>query len=192
MNRLLFSKAYMVGSMDRSWEAGKEWREWLEQKLIDMGIIPMNPYKKSIIECNAFEDDDSFEKRSRAKKAGDWDTFAAIMKPVRAVDLRMVDRSDFLICNYTINIHLCGTIEEIVTANRQKKPVLIMCEEGKYNIPDWLFGMLPHELFFESWDDLLEYLRHINEDEEISNLGRWTFFNDIEIIKGILKHERTV
>ena len=55
-------------------------------------------------------------------------------------------------------MYMCGSYEEISTANRQKKPVLVWCEQGKMLAPNWLFFMLPHEHIFSSMDQLLAYL----------------------------------
>ena len=34
-----------------------------------------------------------------------------MMKTIRAVDLRLVDISDFMIVNLDLNVHPCGTLE---------------------------------------------------------------------------------
>ena len=99
------------------------------------------------------------------------------MKTIRSVDLRLVDISDFLIVNLDLDIHPCGTYEEIFWANRQKKPIIIHMVQGKENAPDWLFGTIPHEMIFSSWDDIKSYLGSINEIDEINNYNRWYFFN---------------
>jgi hypothetical protein len=100
-----------------------------------------------------------------------------MMKVIRRVDLRLVDISDFLIVNLNLDIHPCGTYEEIFTANRCKKPILIHMEQGKNNAPDWIFGTVPHQMIFSRWDDLKSYLIHINKDENIESYKRWQFFN---------------
>jgi nucleoside 2-deoxyribosyltransferase len=98
------------------------------------------------------------------------------MKTIRAVDLRLVDMSDFLIVNLDINTHPCGTLEEIFWANRQKKPIIIHMEQGKNQTPDWLFGTIPHQMFFSTWDEIKQYLVHIDTSENIDTHKRWYFF----------------
>ena len=73
---------------------------------------------------------------------------------------------------------MCGSYEEIVTANSQKKPVLIWCEQGKKHAPNWLFFMLPHEHIFNSLDEIFDYLDKINTESDISKLKRWFFFKN--------------
>jgi hypothetical protein len=99
------------------------------------------------------------------------------MKVIRSVDLRLVDISDFLIVNLDLDIHPCGTYEEIFWANRQKKPIIVHMEQGKNSAPDWLFGTIPHQTIFSSWDDIKEYLNHINSSENIGTYKRWYFFS---------------
>ena len=94
---------------------------------------------------------------------------------IRSADLRCVDISDFIIAYIDLDIHACGTYEEIVTANRQKKPVLVWCKQGKEQAPNWLFFMLPHDHIFSSFDEILDYLHTINTTEDISSLSRWFF-----------------
>ena len=99
------------------------------------------------------------------------------MKEIRAVDLRMVDTSDFIIASLDLNVHLCGTLEEIFWANRQKKPILIRMEQGKKNTPDWIFGTVPHKFIFDSWTDLFYYIERINTGIDAETMSRWCFLN---------------
>ena len=100
-----------------------------------------------------------------------------MMKVIRRVDLRLVDISDFLIVNLDLEIHPCGTYEEIFTANRCKKPIIIHMEQGKNKAPDWIFGTIPHQMIFSNWENLKSYLLHINSDKNIECYKRWQFFN---------------
>jgi hypothetical protein len=106
-----------------------------------------------------------------------YDELSNMMKTIRAVDLRLVDISDFLIVNLDLNTHPCGTLEEMFLANRSKKPVVVHMEQGKKNTPDWLFGALPHSMFFSTWDEVRSYLSHIDADRYINHENRWRFFN---------------
>jgi len=74
-------------------------------------------------------------------------------------------------------VHACGTYEEITVANSQKKPVLVWCQQGKSNAPNWLFFMLPHQHIFGSLNDLLEYLLKVHIGKDIKHYKRWFFFD---------------
>ena len=50
-------------------------------------------------------------------------------------------------------------------------------EQGKKHAPDWLFGTIPHEFIFDTWDDILSYLNEINSSLSINHRNRWYFFH---------------
>lgn len=175
MNRLRGTRCYLSGAMDRAPDRGVQWREDIKPFLHDMGIITLDPCNKPI--CD-FDEGPNFAKvRSEYLENEDYDKVAEMMKPVRAVDLRMTDVADFLIVNLDHDIFACGTMEEIFLANRQKKPILIHSVQGKKKISPWMFGTIPHQMFFNSWTELVAYLHHINSDVNIDNLKRWVFFD---------------
>lgn len=182
----MLHRAYLIGAMDRDREGGKQWRDDLLPWLKERQIIAFNPYQKPALDKGTFEDDDAFVARHKAKVEGDYNFVRQNMKQVRAFDLRMVDHSDFLILNLDIHQHPCGTYEELFSGNRQKKPIITRCAHGKKNMPDWLFGVYPHETMFDTWDEVKEYIRHIDEDMEIDTLGRWQFFDLENAIREIL------
>ena len=177
MNRLLLSKFYLVGPMDFDRASGIAWRQDIGAYIRKRGAIALDPYNKPTHNGKDLENDDFHAERTRAMSEGRYDDVSKLMKGIRNVDLRMVDYSDAIICNLDMEKRPCGTIEEIVLANREKKPVMIYCPQGKDQIPPWLYGMLPHELFFDMWGDIRKYLTHIDEDDDIDTLGRWCFFD---------------
>lgn len=176
MNRLYLSTTYLVGAMDRVPDGGVQWREHITPWLNSRGIIVLNPCDKP---CNiGKENSETRAKRHEAKSRGDYSLLLAD-KDVRAVDLRMTDKCDFLIVNIDMESHPCGTYEEITTANRAKRPIIIRCEQGKNQLPDWLFWMIPHEFFFDTWTQVYNYLDHVNSapDAELDSKKRWIFFD---------------
>lgn len=179
-NRLKYHKIYFCGPMDFSREKGKIWRDELIEYCNNMGIICLNPYNKELNTIHgefALEDDINSGKVKEALENKDYKTASERMKFVRSTDLRLVDRADALVVRLDFDVIMTGTIEEICTANRQKKPIIIWSSVPKNKIPPWYFGQLKNELFFESIEEVKEYLRHINEDKYIDTLGRWVFFN---------------
>lgn len=175
MNRLAFNRGYLCGAMDRVADGGVEWRKYIKSALIDLKILFLDPTNKPI--DIGIEDFENREHRHCCKGAGDFDTLGIEMKLVRHVDLRMVDICDFLVVNIDLDVHACGTYEELGWGNRMKKPCLVRVLQGKRHAPDWLFGMLPHQLIFSTWDEVIAYLRHIARDDHIDHLKRWMFFN---------------
>jgi hypothetical protein len=175
MNRLINQRVYLAGAMDRVKDRGNTWRDNITPFLNSLGVVVFNPIKKPTV--MGLEDEATHKLKNELKDAGDYNQLSQIMKTIRSVDLRLVDISDFLIVNLDLDIHPCGTYEEIFTANKCKKPILIHMEQGKHNAPDWIFGTIPHEMIFSNWNDLKSYLQHINTDEKIDSYNRWQFFN---------------
>jgi hypothetical protein len=177
INNLRGMRTYLVGAMDRVPDGGVTWRNRIEPMLESMGIVVLNPCKHVI--HGIYEDEETRTNINYLKSNGLFDELKQTYSKIRNADLRCVDICDFVIAHIDINVHACGSYEEIVTANRQKKPILIWCEQGKTNAPNWLFFMLPHENIFGSMQEILDYLKHINNLRDTDSLDRWLFFKDI-------------
>lgn len=175
MNRLKNQRVYLAGAMDRVHDRGHTWRDNITPFLQDLGVIVFNPIKKPSME--GAEDAETHAYKTKLKHHHKYDELSNVMKTIRSVDLRLVDISDFLVVNLDIDTHPCGTLEEIFLANRSKKPVIIHVEQGKDQAPDWLFGTIPHQMIFSSWDEIKEYLNHINSAPNIETYKRWQFFS---------------
>lgn len=175
MNRLKNQRVYLAGAMDRVADRGSTWRDNITPFLQELGVIVFNPIKKPSSEGS--EDNETHATKLKLKYQGRYDELSSMMRTIRAVDLRLVDISDFMIVNLNLDHHACGTYEEMSLANRSKKPILVHIEQGKQHTPDWLFGTVPHQWFFSEWSDLRSYLLHVNNDENIEHYNRWRFFN---------------
>lgn len=175
MNRLAFTRAYLCGAMDRVADGGVEWRRRLQAAHSDLKIVWLDPTDKPI--DIGVEDAESRARRHDAKAHGRYDEVTAEINPIRRVDLRLVDICDWMPVNIDLEVHATGTYEEVFLANRQKKPILARVEQGKRNAPDWLFATIPHQLIFDSWEAMGDYLRHIAHDPVIETLNRWMFFD---------------
>lgn len=175
MNRLKNQRVYLAGAMDRVKDRGSTWRDNITPFLESLGIVVFNPLNKP--SNIGMEDTEVHLVKKKLKERKNYDELSSMMKTIRGVDLRLVDISDFLIVNLDIDTHPCGTLEEIFWANRQKKPIIIHMEQGKNNTPDWLFGTIPHQMVFSTWDEVKEYLLHINSAENIETYKRWYFFS---------------
>jgi hypothetical protein len=175
IQRLRNQRVYLAGAMDRVPDRGSTWRDNITPFLENLGLTVFNPIKKPCLEGN--EDHETHSYKTKLKSSGQYDELAMIMKGIRAVDLRLVDISDFLIVNIDVDVHACGTYEEISLANRSKKPILIHIEQGKSHAPDWLFGTIPHQMIFSNWDELKRYLNQVNSSVFMETYKRWQFFS---------------
>ena len=174
-NRLKNQRVYLAGAMDRVADRGTTWRDNITPFLNSLGLSVFNPISKPT--DIGLEDKDTHAIKTKLKEMRRYDELSSMMKVIRSVDLRLVDISDFLIVNLDLDIHPCGTYEEIFWANRQKKPIIIHMVQGKNHAPDWLFGTLPHQTIFSNWEEIKDYLNHINTSENIDTYRRWYFFN---------------
>jgi hypothetical protein len=175
MNRLRAMRGYLCGAMDRATDGGIGWRKKVGAWLRDRGVIVLDPTNKPI--DIGVEDMERRDIRHELKMKGDFDGIASDLRIIRCVDLRMVDLSDFIIVNIDTALHACGTYEELTLANRQKKPIILRCEQGKAGVPDWLFGTIPHQMMFSTWREVYKYLDYINVSPEVETRRRWMFFN---------------
>lgn len=175
INNLADSRTYLVGAMDRVKDGGRTWRASITPFLKDLKIQVINPCSHLIGKIE--EGVNTREIIDEYKKTGQYQKIRDEYSKIRNADLRCVDISDFIICHLDIDVHMCGSYEEIVTANRQKKPILIWCEQGKQNAPNWLFFMLPHEHIFSSMNELIEYIELINTSNLSDINERWFFIN---------------
>ena len=175
INRLKNQRVYLAGAMDRVPDRGSTWRDNITPFLLGLNLNVLNPiHKPSTV---GVEDTETHAIKQHLKQNYRYDELSAMMKTIRGVDLRLVDISDFLIVNLDINTHPCGTLEEIFWANRQKKPIIIHMEQGKENTPDWLFGTIPHQMIFSTWQEVQDYLIEVNIQPTINTHNRWYFFN---------------
>ena len=175
LKRLDRSQVYLVGAMDRVPDGGTNWRQRITPFLKEMGVTVINPCEKPV--HNVSEDDDTRYWIEYYKETEQYDKIKEKFSIIRCADLRCVDVSDFIIAHIDLDVHACGTYEEIVTANRQKKPILIWCEQGKKQAPNWLFFMLPHRHIFSNLDEIILYLQNIHSSPSINHDDRWIFFN---------------
>ena len=106
-------------------------------------------------------------------KTKQYDRVTDKMKTVRAYDLNLVDRSDFIIAHLVPDVASWGSAEEIVTAVRMKKPIFISMEGGKAKTPLWMLGMLPHKYIYNSLDEVIEMLYAIDNEDKPIDSDRW-------------------
>ena len=112
---------------------------------------------------------------------GNYHDLRKEMKDINHWDLRSLDLSSVIIVNYDIDVFMCGTHDELFRAASAHKPVLLMVGDKRKKLPKWIYGILPPEHMFESWDDLIFYLGDINSnpDYEFTEADdkRWLFFD---------------
>jgi len=180
-NKLRGQCAYLAGPMDRVEDGGIIWRRNITPLLKSMGVGVLDPSNKP----TSFAEETP-EFRDQMQYLKDQNSFLEVrrrMRDITAIDLRMIDIAHFVVMYMNIDIHMCGSYHEAFLAIQQKKPLLIMCEQGITQVPHWMFGIMPHQHMFSSWDDLLNYLHSIDEGKDTKHYNRWRFF-DFEKVFG--------
>lgn len=170
MNLLSHTKTYLVGHMQ--YVSGRNWREEITEKLGKIDITCFDPYKKPFVKDVA-EDEASRKEMEVWLKTKQYDRLTEKFKTVRAYDLNLVDRSDFIIAHLVPEVASWGSAEEIVTAVRMKKPIFISMEGGKSKTPLWMFGMLPHKYIYNSLDEVVDMLYAIDNGSKPIDSDRW-------------------
>lgn len=165
-NYLKGTRLYLSGPIEHD-SPGHNWRTEPKRILVDQfGIRLFDPF------------DDPKQQwvpvLKEAKKNKDFATMANVAKTFVRKDLAMVDRADFVISYLPFGVPTTGTHHEIINSNNAKKPTLLVCPQGKENLPVWYFGFIPEEAMFGSWNELYNYLDDVDRGEHKTN-NRWAF-----------------
>ncbi len=94
---------YLSGPMDFADDRGEGWRDIITNKLTDIGIPRgriLDPCNKPESRSHKIANADEGELMDRHRKAKDWDKLTSVMKTLAHFDLRMVDKSDFIIASF--------------------------------------------------------------------------------------------
>jgi len=164
------TKTYLVGHMQ--YISGRDWREDITEDLEPLNITCFNPYDKPFIK-DVEEDEATRQEMEVWMKTKQYDRVTERMKTVRAYDLNLVDRSDFIVAHLVPDVASWGSAEEIVTAVRMKKPVFVSMEGGKAKTPLWMLGMFPHKYIYNNVDEIVDMLYAIHNGEKDIDSDRW-------------------
>src|ERR1039458_329187 len=121
MNNLLAGKtAYLAGSIEKSPDEGRAWRDYLEKEISDRFQMKVfNPLKKSRdirYEYGCDDENDSRADRVAWKEQSKYELLQAIMVKIAFVDLLLVGKSDLLIVYLQADIPALLTYFEMAEA----------------------------------------------------------------------------
>ena len=176
-NRLKGLKCYLAGPIDHAKDDGKGWRNDVKKWLKKFSVIVLDPCDKKVKHAKYKEVDEEKQKMMALKASGRFFELTQRMKEIVHYDLRMTDISDFLIVYINPEIQMFGTLHELLNSLHQRKPTLVVVEGGKKNVSNWLFGIMDFNFMFDDFDDLKEYLGHVNDGTIQADLSRWVFFD---------------
>lgn len=180
MNRLKSMTAYLSGPIDDAEDRGIKWREDITPFLQNMNVRVLNPLKHNFYGIQELDT----VKRPLIKKLLEDNKIDDVHQEIKKFirwDLHAVDISTFVIVNYDIRCHMCGTYHELFTAAREHKPVLLVCSKPLNELSMWIYGIADPEYLFSSWDDLKNYLTKLNSDPDYkmtkTDMKKWVFFD---------------
>jgi len=165
---------YLAGPIDEAKDDGVGWRkdfkELVHKKKASLLFLdPTVKFKGLTSEVGKEK-----ENQQLLREQGDWKGLRKMFRKIVRADLRMVDIADILIAKVDKNIHMCGTYNEIVIADIEKKPILLIIEGGKKHCPSWLFGIVHHKFMFDSLEECADYIRKVNE-KKVKIDDKWVF-----------------
>jgi hypothetical protein len=171
MNYLKGKTVYLCGAMSAVADDGKQWREYVTHLLKQKGVQVLDPTRKKS-RC-ASEIDENKELFRKLVKEQNFEKLAEVFAPVARWDLRSVDKADFLVVNYDPSVHTVGTIDEIVIANLERKPILVRYDPKQLDVFNpWLVVRVKPKHLFPSWSALFDHLNVVDSGEFDRDL--WT------------------
>ncbi len=169
------TRCYLVGHMQYA-DPG-DWRDYVKNELKDTGIIFYNPLDKPFI-SDIDETSNTRDFLNKKLEEGNFDYVYKHMSSIRRSDLNLVDRSDFIIAHIVPHVGSWGSTEEIMCANRMKKPVFVSIEGGRHKVPLWLAGMLPPYYFFDSIEKVVDTIKEIDYGTRALDPDRWRLLKE--------------
>ena len=128
---------YMAGAIEfAKKDGGATWREAITPALDEIGIYVQDPVKTEplVTEMTVIQAQEQF---NNWISSGHYDKFAQKFEKVVEKDIRMVNRSDFLIVHLFPDIPTTGTIHEMAEAWRQGKKIYLIWTEAISKISKW-------------------------------------------------------
>ena len=158
------SLCYLAGPIEDVEDNGVEWRKRFINKSSSMKIRFIDPCDKP---ANCTQEIDKIGGDQRKvdlyRKNRQFKELQKFVKKFRREDLRFVDISDFLVVYIDPDVHMCGSYDELITAERQRKPIFAIVKGGIDRLPTWLFGVFELEHVFPTVEDCVNYLYDIHE-----------------------------
>lgn len=169
MGLLNKTKTYLVGHMQ--YLDGSDWRRKVTEELSPLGIICLDPYHKPFLK-DVNEDKNARENRLERLRSGDLESIHNEMKEIRAYDLNLVDRCDFIVAHIVPEVASWGSAEELSLCSRILKPTFISVGD-RLKTPLWLLGMFPIHYFYNSVDEIVEMIKDIDSCKKDIDSRRW-------------------
>ena len=172
-NFLKNTRCYLPGSMQYA-KDGRSWRGKIKDALGDRNITFFDTYIKPFIH-DIPEDEASRQEMLHWMETELYDLVTQRMKKVRGNDLRLVDLSDWFICNLNPKVASWGTAEELSIIVRECKPVFLIVDSprGKKDVPLWILSMIPHKYIYDTLDEAINMVKAIDDGVVKMSSDKW-------------------
>lgn len=179
-----FFYTYLAGPIEFDKDTGgAKWRDAITPDLDMVGIYIQDPCKTEplVTDMTVIEAQDKF---NGWISSGHYDKFSEKMKKIVQKDMRMVNRSDFIIVHLFPDIPTTGTIHEMAEAWRLRKPIYLIWNDAKSKLSKWALYLTIDSggRLFDNKKQLTEYLT-VRYDCRIQSLRVLI----IQFIKGICR-----
>ena len=155
----------LIGPIDHLPDDGVGFRQEIKHKIIEAGLKVrfFDPTNKPVggFKEIGHEKDHAFKLRAE----GRFKELKAFVHAFRRQDLRAVHVSDIVVAYVDPDVHMCGSYNEILVAEQEDKPRLVVIKGGVKRCPLWLFDVFDTEHMFDTIDDLVRHLVRIDSGE---------------------------
>ena len=122
MNNVLENAVvYLSGPIDKAKDFGVGWRQEFKLKAKHLNLAIIDPCNKPVSFVHEIQGDIRATTVLRNEKK--WQELRDFVKKFRREDLRFTDISDFLVVYIDPDVPMYGTLDELYTAEDQKKPL---------------------------------------------------------------------
>lgn len=160
-NNILYgASVYLSGPIEYANDHGIGWRTKFANLASNMELNILDPTNKPkhLFSETAKEKYNTKQLKQNNDLAG----LRQFAKNIRRVDLRLVDLSSILVAYIDPKVHMFGTIDEVITAERQQKPLLAIVNGEKTDMSLWAYAIFRENEIFTSVEECVDYLQKIN------------------------------
>ena len=168
---------YLSGGMEYKKGLGKSWRVNLTEKLTEMGHQVFDPVVEELGDTEARE----FDWKER-KLASNLDEYRhMVRKKMFRKDIRGIQLSHAVILLYDESVQRgAGSLAEAWEAFREARPLYIITNFKREEVPGWLIG--ESTAIFRSPSEVLDYLKdkdQVKRDIKEARKARDTYLGEI-------------